>query len=340
MTEITLKALAKMLGATLHGDENVTIRAIASMEKAGEGDLAFLNSNSYRKYLPDCRASVLILRENALSLCNTNALVVEDPYLSYAHVVKLFDKTPACATDIAPSAYISPTALLGKGVAIGHNAVIEDGVILGDNVQIGAGCFIGKNTKIGANTRLWANVTVYHEIEIGEDCLFQAGVVIGADGFGYASDKGRWVKIAQIGRVIIGDRVEVGASTTIDRGAISDTMIGDGVIIDNQCQIGHNVTIGENTAIAGAAVMGGGGKIGKQCLVGGASVFNGHIEITDNVIVTGMGMVMRSITEPGVYSSGVPLQTNKEWRKTSARVMRIEEMQKRLKAVEKQLKND
>jgi UDP-3-O-[3-hydroxymyristoyl] glucosamine N-acyltransferase (EC 2.3.1.-) len=278
-----------------------------------------------------------MLKEGDLSYCQGNALVVSDPYLAYAKVAQILDSTPACATDIAASAVVADDAVLGEGVAIGPNAVIESGALLGDGAQIGAGCFVGKGAKVGARTKLWANVTLYHEVVIGQDCLIQAGTVIGADGFGYANDKGKWVKIPQLGRVVIGDRVEIGACTTIDRGALDDTEIADGVIIDNQCQIAHNVTIGENTAIAGATVMAGSLKVGKHCIIGGASVFNGHMEITDNVTITGMAMVMRPITEPGMYSSGIPLQPNREWRKTAARVLKIDEMHKRLKELENQL---
>lgn len=212
--------------------------------------------------------------------------------------------------------------------------------MLGDNVIIGAGCFVGKFTKIGSGTRLWANVSVYHQIEIGEKCLIQSGTVIGADGFGYANDRGNWIKIPQLGTVRIGDRVEIGACTTIDRGALDDTIIGNGVIIDNQCQIAHNVMIGDNTAVAGGVIMAGSLKIGRYCQIGGASVINGHMEICDKAVVTGMGMVMRPITEPGIYSSGIPLQPNKAWRKTAALVMNIDEINKRLKAVEKKVTND
>lgn len=232
---------------------------------------------------------------------------------------------------------IDATAKLGNNVSIGANAVIESGVELGDNVVIGAGCFVGKNSKIGAGSRLWANVTIYHEIQIGQNCLIQSGTVVGADGFGYANDRGNWVKIPQIGRVIIGDRVEIGACTTIDRGALDDTVIGNGVIIDNQCQIAHNVVIGDNTAVAGGVIMAGSLKIGRYCMIGGASVINGHMEICDKVTVTGMGMVMRPITEPGVYSSGIPLQPNKVWRKTAALVMNIDDMSKRLKSLERKV---
>ncbi|MGL5186499.1 MAG: UDP-3-O-(3-hydroxymyristoyl)glucosamine N-acyltransferase, partial [Plesiomonas shigelloides] len=270
----------------------------------------------------------------------TNALVVANPYLAYALLAQYMDTTPQPAQDIAPSAVIADNVQLGQNVSIGANAVIESGVVLGDGVVIGAGCFIGKQTKIGAGTRLWANVTVYHRITIGEQCLIQAGTVIGADGFGYANDRGRWIKIPQLGGVRIGNRVEIGACTCIDRGALEDTVIEDGAIIDNLCQIAHNVVIGENTAVAGGVIMAGSLKIGRHCMIGGASVINGHMEICDKVTVTGMGMVMRPISEPGMYSSGIPLQNNKAWRKTAALVMNIDEMNKRLKAVERKLEKE
>ena len=224
---------------------------------------------------------------------------------------------------------------LGVNVSVGHHAVIESGAVIGDHVQIGSCCVIGKNTQIGAGTKLWANVTVYHDVVIGQDCLFQSGAVIGADGFGYANSQGRWFKIPQVGRVVIGDRVEIGANTTIDRGALEDTRIEHGVIIDNQCQIAHNVTIGENTAIAGGTVMAGSLNIGEHCVIGGASVINGHIDIVAGTTITGMSMVMRPITESGVYSSGIPAQKNRDWRKTAARVLMIDDIHKRLKALEK-----
>ncbi|MEE6067403.1 UDP-3-O-(3-hydroxymyristoyl)glucosamine N-acyltransferase, partial [Avibacterium paragallinarum] len=190
-----------------------------------------------------------------------------------------------------------------------------------------------------ANTQLWANVNIYHQVQIGEHCLIQSGAVIGSDGFGYANDKGRWIKIPQTGTVIIGNHVEIGACTCIDRGALDATVIEDNVIIDNLCQIAHNVHIGTGTAVAGGVIMAGSLKVGRYCLIGGASVINGHMEIADKVTVTGMGMVMRPITEPGVYSSGIPLQPNKEWRKTAALTLDIDKMNKRLKAVEKKLNN-
>lgn len=340
MPSIRLADLAQQLDAQLHGDGDLVITGIASMHSAQTGQITFLSNSRYQQQLSSCQASAVVLTEADLPHCRSAALVVKNPYLTYARMAQLMDTTPAPAQDIAPSAVISPKAQLGQNVAVGANAVIESGAVLGDNVVIGPGCFIGKNARLGAGTRLWANVTVYHEVEIGQNCLIQAGTVIGADGFGYANERGNWVKIPQLGTVIIGDRVEIGACTTIDRGALDNTLIGNGVIIDNQCQIAHNVVIGENTAVAGGVIMAGSLKIGRYCQIGGASVINGHMEIADQVVVTGMGMVMRPITEPGVYSSGIPLQPNKAWRKTAALVMNIDEISKRLKAVERKVGKD
>ncbi|MFG0834611.1 UDP-3-O-(3-hydroxymyristoyl)glucosamine N-acyltransferase [Aeromonas bivalvium] len=333
----TLAQLAQQLGAEVHGDENLEIRRVATLEKAGEGDITFLSNKKYRDYLAQSKASAVLITEADLPFCPTNALVLKDPYVGFARVAQLLDTTPQPATDIHPSAVIAADVQLGERVAIGANAVIESGVVLGDDVRIGPGCFVGKDTRLGARSRLWANVTLYHKVTLGTDCLVQAGTVIGADGFGYANERGEWIKIPQLGGVTIGNRVEIGACTTIDRGALEDTRIADNVIIDNQCQIAHNVEIGYGTAVAGSTVMAGSLKVGKYCIIGGASVFNGHMEICDQATVTGMAMVMRPITEPGVYSSGIPLQTNKEWRKTAARVMRIDEMHKRISKLEKKL---
>ncbi|TYL44231.1 MULTISPECIES: UDP-3-O-(3-hydroxymyristoyl)glucosamine N-acyltransferase [Dickeya] len=339
MFSIRLDALAQQLDAQLHGDGDIVITAVASMHSAQAGQITFLSDSRYREQLSSTQASAVVLTEADLPFCNIAALVVKNPYLAYARMAQLMDTTPAPAQGIAPSAVIAPDARLGDGVSVGANAVIESGVELGDGAVIGAGCFIGKNARIGAGTRLWANVTIYHNVVLGEKCLIQSGAIIGSDGFGYANDRGNWIKIPQLGTVIIGDRVEIGASTTIDRGALDDTIIGNGVIIDNQCQIAHNVVIGDNTAVAGGVIMAGSLKIGRYCMIGGASVINGHMEICDKVTVTGMGMVMRPITEPGVYSSGIPLQPNKVWRKTAALVMNIDEMSKRLKAVERKLED-
>jgi len=337
MSSIRLAELAQQLDAELHGDGDLVITGVASMQTAQAGHITFIVNPRYYEQLATCQASAVVMTEADLPFAKGAALVVKNPYLTYARMAQILDSTPQPAQNIAPSAVIDAASTLGNNVAIGANAVIESGVVLGDNVVIGPGCFVGKNTQIGAGSRLWANVSIYHDIQIGEQCLIQSSTVIGADGFGYANDRGNWVKIPQLGRVIIGDRVEIGACTTIDRGALDDTIIGNGVIIDNQCQIAHNVVIGDNTAVAGGVIMAGSLKIGRYCMIGGASVINGHMEICDKVTVTGMGMVMRPITEPGVYSSGIPLQPNKAWRKTAALVMNIDEMSKRLKTIERKV---
>ncbi|HDL8054798.1 TPA: UDP-3-O-(3-hydroxymyristoyl)glucosamine N-acyltransferase [Yersinia enterocolitica] len=337
MPSIRLADLAQQLDAQVHGDGSLVITGIASMHSAEPSQITFLSNSRYQEQLATCNAGAVVLTEADLPFCKSAALVVKNPYLTYARMAQIMDTTPQPAQDIAPSAVISPQATLAENVSIGANAVIESGVVLGDNVVIGAGCFIGKNTHIGAGSRLWANVSVYHEVVIGQNCLIQSGTVIGADGFGYANDRGNWIKIPQLGSVHIGDRVEIGACTTIDRGALDNTIIGNGVIIDNQCQIAHNVVIGDNTAVAGGVIMAGSLKVGRYCMIGGASVINGHMEICDKVTITGMGMVMRPITEPGLYSSGIPLQPNKVWRKTAALVMNIDGINKRLKAIERKI---
>lgn len=334
---VTLQQVAEWVGGQLEGPAQAEIEKIVPLSRAGKYDATFLTDSRYRSQLETCKAGAILLAEKDASYAHSPVIIVNDPYLAYALLAQHLDSTPASATQIHPSAVIADNVGLGTNVKIGANAVIEQGAMIGDNCQIGPGCFIGQQTQIGAHSKLWANVTVYHGVSIGTHCLIQSGAVIGSDGFGYANDRGNWVKIPQTGGVVIGDRVEIGASTCIDRGALDDTIIHDGVIIDNLCQIAHNVEIGDNTAIAGCTTMAGSLKVGKYCVIGGASVFNGHMEICDQVHISGMSMVMRPIDRPGVYSSGIPVQTNHQWRKTAARVMKIDEIHKRLRALEHQL---
>ncbi|WP_348666588.1 UDP-3-O-(3-hydroxymyristoyl)glucosamine N-acyltransferase [Arsenophonus symbiont of Ornithomya chloropus] len=339
MCSIRLADLAQQLDAQLYGDGDIIITGLASIHFAKKGQITFLSNSRYLKQLKKCQASAVVLKKDYLSNAKIAALVVNDPYLAYARLAQFLDNTPKPAHNIHPSSVFSQNVIFGKNVAIGANTVIESGVILGDQVIIGANCFIGKNVKIGNFTSLWANVSVYHNVKIGEKCLIQSSVVIGSDGFGYAHEDLKWIKIPQLGAVIIGNNVEIGAGTTIDRGALDDTIIGNGVIIDNQCQIAHNVIIGDHTAIAGGVIMAGSLKIGKYCMIGGGSVINGHIEICDKVTITGMGMVIRSINKPGIYSSGIPLQPNKIWRKTAVLIMNIHSIVKRFKMLERKLLN-
>lgn len=339
MRSYTLQELADHIGGAIRGNADVIVTGIAPLDKAAKQHLTFISNVKYRPYLALSQAGILVVSEADVEFCapEANLMIVKNPYVAYALLAQYMDSTPKAASDIAPSAVISSSSFIGQNVSIGANAVIEDGASIGDNAVIGAGCFIGKNATIGAHTQLWANVSIYHNVQIGEHCLIQAGAVIGSDGFGYANERGRWIKIPQTGSVIIGNHVEIGACTCIDRGALDNTLIEDNVIIDNLCQIAHNVHIGTGTAVAGGVIMAGSLKVGRYCQIGGASVINGHMEICDQAIITGMGMVMRPITEPGIYSSGIPLQTNKQWRKTAALTMDIDNINKRIKALEKKL---
>ncbi|MBH0093269.1 UDP-3-O-(3-hydroxymyristoyl)glucosamine N-acyltransferase [Pseudoalteromonas sp. SCQQ13] len=335
MQNYTLSQIAELLSAELQGDGALEITKIATLAHARSGHIAFLANKKYRSQLEATQASAVIVSEADAPYFNGNKLIVSNPYVSYAKLAQLMDTTPrSAATGIHPSAVVDPNATVSKSAAIGANTVIESNAIINDNVQIGPNSFIGEGVKIGSGTKLWSNVTIYHNVEIGSDCLLQANSVIGSDGFGYANERGQWIKIPQLGSVIIGDKVEIGASTTIDRGALDDTIIHSNVIIDNQCQIAHNVEVNSGTAIAGCTVLAGSVTIGKNCQIGGMTAINGHMSVCDGVIITGMSMVTKSITEPGIYSSGIPHTTNKEWRKSIAHLRNLSEMKSRIKALE------
>ncbi|MBK4765304.1 MAG: UDP-3-O-(3-hydroxymyristoyl)glucosamine N-acyltransferase [Pantoea sp. Brub] len=339
MLSIRLIDLAKMINADLYGDGNILISGIAAIQSAKHEHITFLTNNVYRKYLTTTKASAVIIMKSDLKFCKIAALIVKDPYVAYAYVAHFFNtKSTQTQSSIANTAIIHNNTL-GKNVSIGEYSVIEKGVTISDNVIVGSGCFIGENTYVGHNTRIFANVSVHHKVIIGKNCSIQSGSVIGSDGFGFIRHDGNWIKIPQLGTVIIGNNVEIGASTTIDRGALDNTIIGDDVIIDNLCHIAHNVIIGNHTAIAGGVIMAGSLHVGSYCKIGGASVINGHIQICDNVSVTGMSMVMRSINKPGIYSSGIPLQDNKTWRKNTVLLMHINDINKRLKCIEQHSQN-
>lgn len=336
MQQFTLQQLADAIGAEVSGDGAIAITSVATLASAQSGQIAFLANEKYRAQIDSTQASAVIVGPKVVVPEHLSSLVMSNPYAGFAKVAQLLDTTPrAAAEGVHPSASVDPTVRLGQGVSIGANAVIEAGVELADNVQIGAGCFIGTGVKIAERTKLWANVTVYHHCELGADSTFHSGAVIGADGFGWANEAGKWIKIPQLGRVIIGDRVEIGASTTIDRGALDDTVISNGCIIDNQCQIAHNVFIDEDTAIAGCTVLAGSCRIGKRCMIGGASAINGHISVCDDVQIMGFAMVIKAITEPGVYASGIPAAPHREWLKNGARYRQLDQLFQRVKEIEK-----
>lgn len=338
MNSVTLKELCLLLDGDIQGDETLIINSVATLENAKAGQISFLANSKYRSQLEATQASAVLLSAKDAQDYQGTALIVKDPYVGFARVAQYLDTTPKAAVGIHPSAQIDPSAHLGEGVAIGANAVIGANVILGENVQIGAGVVLGQDVVVGSKTRLWANVTVYHDVHLGQDCIIHSGAVLGSDGFGYANERGQWIKIPQTGGVRIGDRVEIGANSTVDRGALGHTEIHDGVIIDNQVQIAHNDIIGENTAIAGSTTVAGSVTIGKYCIIGGSCAIAGHLSIADGVHVSGATNITTNMREPGLYSSATVAMDNKLWRKNTVRFRQLDELFQRVKTLEKNLK--
>lgn len=333
----SLAELAELLDARLVGDGSHQITGLASLQQAAETDLSFLANAQYRKHLASSHAGGVLLTEVDAEGFAGNALIVANPYLCYARLSHHFDPKPKAPSGIHPTAVIASDARIDSSASIGAGAVIEQGVEIGAGVTVGAQCFIGARSRIGAGGWLAPRVTLYHDVRIGERVVIQSGAVLGSEGFGFASDRGVWQKIAQIGGVLIGDDVEIGANTTIDRGALSDTLIGNGVKLDNQIQIAHNVQIGDHTAMAACVGISGSTRIGRHCTIAGGVGMVGHIEICDNVFVSGMTMVTRSITEPGAYSSGTAMQPAAEWKKSAARIRQLDGLAKKVQQLEKQL---
>lgn len=337
--DLTLGEIAGYLDIELIGDESTRVTGIANLKDAEPGQLSFLFSRSFRKYLKTTRATAVVVKEDPGDDCHIAVLIAADPRLAWAKISHFFDGRPQPEQTIHPSANVSASAEVGDKVSIGANAVIEDDVSLGDEVSIGPGCVIGKGCRIGAGSRLSANVTLYHQVTIGKNAIIHSQVVIGADGFGFAFDpaEGRFQKIQQVYSVRIGDDVEIGAGTTIDRGALNDTVLGNGVKLDNQVQVGHNTTIGDHTVISGCTAIAGSTSIGSYCLLGGAVGIIDNLTITDRVEITAMSLVSHSITEPGRYSSGTGLLPSRDWKRNIVGFKKLDGLIKRLRRVEKQL---
>ncbi|MBN0987034.1 UDP-3-O-(3-hydroxymyristoyl)glucosamine N-acyltransferase [Amphritea pacifica] len=329
----TVSQLATLLEAE-PVDSDRLIEGIGTLQSATEHQLSFLHSGRYQHQLSACRAGAVLVRAEHRDAVAGIALVVADPYIAYARATALFCGLSETGSGISPAAQISPTALLGDHLTIGANAVIADGAQIGSGVAIGANSVIGSNCVIGENTRIAANVTLYHEVRLGASCVIHSGAVIGADGFGFASDNGEWIKIYQLGSVRVGDRVEIGAGTTVDRGALDDTVIGDGVILDNQIQVGHNVNIGDNTAIAACTAIAGSARIGKNCTIAGGVGIAGHLTIADGTHITAMTLVSKSILQPGVFSSGTVMEPHQQWKRNVVRFRQLDELSRRVKCLE------
>ncbi|APV52112.1 UDP-3-O-(3-hydroxymyristoyl)glucosamine N-acyltransferase [Betaproteobacteria bacterium GR16-43] len=316
----SLREIAAHLGGEVIGEAAAPITGVATLDSAGPTQIAFLANLRYRSQLDRTHAGAVILGPDERDATALPRIVTDNPYAYYARTVALFNPPPAVKAGRHPTAQIDPEAIVASTAEIGPFAVIGHGARIGERTSIGAACVVGSNVRIGDDTRLYPRVTIYHDCTVGDRTILHSGVVIGADGFGMAPDQGRWVKIPQVGAVRLGDDVEVGANTTIDRGALDDTVIGDGCKLDNQIQVGHNCVIGDHTVIAGCVGIAGSVRIGKRCRIGGAAGISGHIEICDGVTVSAMTLVMKSIKKPGTYTSALPLMPHDEWLKWAVHV--------------------
>jgi UDP-3-O-[3-hydroxymyristoyl] glucosamine N-acyltransferase len=346
MTEksIRLGELVDRFGGQLIGNPDIQVVGIAPLSDASERHITFLSNPKLRQQAESTQAVALILSEaDHQHLADRYAgacIITPNPYVYFAKAAQLFFSLNAypVVAGVHPSAWVSPDAEVAVSASIAAHVSIEAGCVIGEGVVIGAGTALGRNVVIGDETRIYTNVSIYDDCVLGKRCVIQAGAVIGADGFGFANEKGKWIKIPQTGRVVIGDDVEVGANTSIDRGALADTIIENGVKLDNQIQIGHNCHIGENTAMAGCVGVAGSAKIGKNCTFGGAAMVLGHLTIVDNVHISSASMVSRSILEPGQYTGFYPLAKNADWEKTAVIVRNLDSMRDKLKQLEKTVK--
>ena len=335
----TLAELAERFGLRLRGDGSRRIAGVATLAHAGTGQLAFLSNGKYAAQLAATGAGAVILREENVADCPVDALIAADPYVAYAKIAALYERLPASAPGIHPSAVVDAGAKVAPGASIGPCCVIERGAVVEDGAVLGPHCIVGEDCIVGAQSRLVARVTLVTRVTLGRRVLVHPGAVIGSDGFGLAFERDHWVKIPQLGGVRIGDDCEIGANTTIDRGALDDTVLEEDVRLDNQIQIAHNVHVGAHTAMAGCAAVAGSARIGRWCMIGGNAGVLGHLELADRVTITAKSLVTHSIREPGEYSSGTPLQDNLKWRKSAARFKHLDDFARRLAALEKD-KND
>ena len=329
-TVLTLREIVARLGGEAVGEVAAPLTGVATLDSAGPHQIAFLTNPKYRPRLAGTRAGAVILGPGDRDAASIPRIIADNPYAYYARTVALFNPPPAALPGVHPTAQVAPDARIAASAEVGAFAVVAAGCSVGDGAVIGAHSVLGENVSVGAGTRLHARVTVYEGCTIGARCVLHSGVVIGADGFGMAREAGRWVKIPQVGAVRIADDVEVGANTTIDRGALDDTVIEEGVKLDNQIQVGHNCVIGAHTVIAGCTGISGSVRIGRDCLIGGAVGIVGHIQICDGVTISGFSFVTKSITEPGTYTSGAPAMPHAQWLRNAVHLRRLDEIVQRI----------
>lgn len=333
--EYALSELAQRFKLKIMGDGDVAIRGICSLADGRKHAIAALFDKGYREHLQQTQAAAVIVSEDFADDLQVPALISENPQVSFARIAALFDPKSDRIEGVHPSASISPDAQIDPTAGIAAQVVVEAGAKIGARVQVNAGTVIGRNCEIGSDTRLMANVSLDDRVVLGQRVTIEPGAAIGGRGFGLARDGDQWLEVPQLGRVVIGDDVEIGANCTIDRGAIADTVIGNGVKIDSHCHIGHNCVIGEHTVVAGCSGVAGSVIIGKNCMLAGAVGVADNLSICDNVIVTGKSMVTRDISEPGMYSSGWAVMPAGEWRKKVAVFRRIDKLDARIKTLER-----
>ncbi|OIO78022.1 MAG: UDP-3-O-(3-hydroxymyristoyl)glucosamine N-acyltransferase [Gallionellaceae bacterium CG1_02_56_997] len=333
----SLAEIASRLGGSVLGDGEVRISSIATLEHADATQISFLTNSKYRGKLAETRAGALILGEADADASDLPRIIAANPYAYFARVSALLNPLPEIQPGVHPSAVVGEGARIDPTASIAATAVIGAGAVIGAHCVIGAGCSIGDHVVIGSHARLYPRVVIYHDCVIGDNLIAHSGVVIGADGFGIAMDEGRWIKIPQIGRVVIGNDVEIGANTTLDRGALDDTVIEEGVKLDNQIQIAHNVRIGAHTAIAGCVGIAGSTSIGKYCQIGGSAGILGHLKIADRVVISSFTLIGKSIREAGTYTGIFPFSKMDEWKKNAVQMRHLDEMLNRIKVLEKLL---
>ena len=333
--ELALGELAVRFGCELRGDPAARVARVATLAAAGPGELGFLANPQYRAQLRATRATAVVLDAANAPLCPVAALVHANPYATYARIAALLHPEPQVVAGAHSTAAIDPGAQVAATASIGAHVAIGPGVSVGERVRIGAGCVLGAGVRVGADCVLHPRVTLEPGTQLGERVRVHSGVVIGADGFGFARDVAGWIKVPQQGAVRIGADVEIGANTTIDRGAIGDTVIAEGVKLDNQIQIGHNVQIGAHTVIAACAGISGSTRIGARCVIAGAVGVAGHLDICDDVVITGGSSVTHSLTAPGVYSGCIPATTAPVWRRMVGRLKRLDALAERLRRLER-----
>lgn len=325
-----LRQLAERFGLQLVGDGEHWINGVGTLSHATSQQLSFLANPRYRGELAAGRAGAVVLAQEDAEGAKGNLLISRNPYADFARIGQCFEQRAAAIPGIHPSAVVMAGAVVDVSASIGPLCVIDATARIEAGAEIGPGCLVGNNCVVGAQSRLVARVTLVERVRLGHRVLVHPGAVVGADGFGLAMDDGHWLKVPQLGGVVVGDDCEIGANTTIDRGAIEDTVLEEDVRLDNQIQIGHNVFIGAHTAIAGCAAIAGSTRIGRNCLIGGAAGIIGHIEIADRVVIGAMSLVTHSLREPGEYCSGTPIQEKREWRKNAARFRRLDELARRI----------